>query len=89
MLHFARLAAILIVVWFFLSARDRGEPPIKWVVIGLIGYWLAWWAVKLTVVSALTGVVAKSAMGTFLVMQIPAVCAIIAAVLIRKKLLAD
>jgi len=45
--------------------------------------------VKLTVVSALSGMVAKNPTGTFLLVQIPALCAIGAAFLIRKKLLAD
>ncbi|MGZ5011373.1 MAG: hypothetical protein ACXV74_10480 [Methylobacter sp.] len=72
-----------------MSAKEKGEPPINWAIIGLIGYWIAWWAVKLTVVSALSGMVAKSATGTFLLVQIPALCAIGAAFLIRKKLLAD
>jgi GTPase len=89
MLHFARFAAILVVIWFFMSAKDKGEQPIKWAVIGLIGYWLAWWGTRLTVVAALSGTVGKSAMGIFLVMQIPAVVAILASILIRKKLMAD
>ncbi|HEY8036055.1 MAG TPA: hypothetical protein VIF37_10760 [Methylobacter sp.] len=72
-----------------MTAKEKGEPPINWAIIGLIGYWIAWWAVKLTVVSALSGMVAKSATGTFLLVQIPALCAIGAAFLIRKKLLAD
>lgn len=89
MLLFAKFAAILVVIWFFVSARAAGEQPVKWAVIGLVGYWLAWWAVKLTVVAALAAMVGKNPTGTFLVIQIPAVCAILASVLIRKKLLAD
>jgi hypothetical protein len=89
MLHLARFAAIAVLVWFYMSAKEKGEPPINWAIIGLIGYWIAWWAVKLTLVSALSGMVAKSATGTFLLVQIPALCAIGAAFLIRKKLLAD
>jgi hypothetical protein len=89
MLFLAKFAGIVVLVWFYLTAKDKGEPPIKWAMIGLIGYWIAWWAVKLTVVTALSGLVAKSAMMTFIVIQIPALCAIAAAFLIRKKLLAD
>ena len=80
---------IAVLVWFYLTAKDKGEQPIKWAIIGLIGYWIAWWAVRLTVVAALSGLVAKSAIMTFIVIQIPALCAIAAAFLIRKKLLAD
>ena len=89
MLHLARFAAIAVLVWFYMSAKENGQPPINWAITGLIGYWITWWAVKLTVVSALAGMVAKNPTGTFLLVQIPALCAICAAFLIRKKLLAD
>jgi hypothetical protein len=89
MLFLAKFAGIAVLVWFYLTAKDKGEPPFKWAIIGLIGYWIAWWVVRLTVVTALSGLVAKSAMMTFIVIQIPALCAIAAAVFIRKKLLAD
>jgi len=89
MLFLAKLAGILVLVWFYLTAKDKGEQPFKWAIIGLIGYWIAWWAVKLTVVAALSGLVAKSPVMVFIVIQIPAFCAIAAAYFIRKKLLAD
>ena len=89
MLFLAKFAGIAVLVWFYLTAKDKGEPPFKWAIIGLIGYWIAWWVIRLTVVTALSGIVAKSAMMTFIVIQIPALCAIAAAVFIRKKLLAD
>ncbi len=89
MLHLARFAAIAVLVWFYLSATEKGESPMNWAIIGLIGYWLTWWLVKLTVVSALSAMVAKNPTGTFLLVQIPALCAIAAAFVIRKKLLKD
>ncbi|MFU8790313.1 MAG: hypothetical protein ACNA7G_14885 [Methylobacter sp.] len=89
MLHLARFAAIAVLVWFYISAKEKGESPINWAITGLIGYWITWWLVKLTAVAALSGMVAKSPTGAFLVYQVPALCAIGAAVLIRKKLLAD
>ena len=89
MLFLAKLAGIAVLVWFFLTAKSQGEQPYKWAIIGLIGYWTTWWAIKLTVVTALAGLVAKSATMTFLLVQIPAICAIAVAFFIRKKLLAD
>ena len=89
MLFLAKLAGVAILVWFFLTAKNQGEQPYKWAIIGLIGYWTTWWAIKLTVVTALVGLVAKSATMTFLLVQIPALCAIAVAFFIRKKLLAD
>ena len=89
MLFLAKFAGVAVLVWFYLTAKDKGEQPYKWAIIGLIGYWITWWIIRLTVVAALSGLVAKSAMMTFLVIQIPALCAIAAAFFIRKKLLAD
>jgi len=89
MLFLAKLAGVAILVWFFLTAKSQGEQPYKWAIIGLIGYWTTWWAIKLTVVTALAGLVAKSATMTFSLIQIPALCAIAVAFFIRKKLLAD
>lgn len=89
MLLLAKAAGIAILVWFYLTGKNHGEPPIKWAVIGVMGYWITWWAVKLTAVAALSGLVAKSGMGTFLLLQIPALIGIGAAFFIRKKLLAD
>jgi len=85
----AIFGGIAVLVWFYLTAKDRGEERFKWAIIGLIGYWIAWWAVKLTVVNALSGLVAKSPIMAFIVILIPALCAIAASFLIRKKLIAD
>jgi len=65
MLHLARFAAIAVLVWFYMTAKEKGESPINWAITGLIGYWITWWMVKLTVVSALSGMVAKNPTGTF------------------------
>lgn len=89
MLLLAKAAGIAVLIWFYLTAKNQGQPPIKWAVIGVMGYWIAWWAVKLSVVSVLSGLVAKSATGTFLLIQLPAVIGVCAAFLVRKKLLAD
>jgi len=89
MLHLARFAAIAVLVWFYMTAKEKGEPPINWAITGLIGYWITWWAVKLAVVSPLSGMFAKNPTGTFLLVQVPALCAIGASFLIRKKLLAN
>ena len=89
MLLLAILGGIAVLVWFYLTAKDKGEPRFNWAITGLIGYWIAWGAVRLTVVAALSGLVAKGSIMAIIVIQIPALCAITAAVFIRKKLLAD
>jgi len=85
----AIFGGIAVLVWFYLTAKERGEERFKWAIIGLIGYWIAWWAVKLTVVNALSGLAAKSPILASIVILIPVLCAIAAAFLIRKKLIAD
>ena len=89
MLLLAKVAGIAVLVWFYLTAKKQGEQAFKWAIIGLIGYWLTWWAIRLTVVAGLSGVLTKSPVIAFAVFQIPVVCAIAATFLIRKKLLSD
>lgn len=89
MLFLAKALAIIVLVWFYTTARDRGEPPINWAITGLIGYMIVWALIRYTVVAGLSGLVAKSPTGTIIVMQIPALVGIIAAFFIRKKLISD
>ncbi len=88
MLLFAKFAGIAVMVWFYLAAKKNAQPPIQWAIIGLIGFWLAWWGVKLTFLVPLVGLAGKNATGVFLLTQIPALVGIAAAFFIRKKLLA-
>ena len=85
----AILGGIAVLVWFYLTAKDNGEPRFNWAITGFVGYWIAWGAVKLTVVAALSGLLAKGSLVAIVVNQIPALCAIAAAFFIRKKLIAD
>lgn len=89
MLILARLAAIAVLVWFFLSAKEKGQSVVNWVIVGLLGYWIAWFAVKLTFVAAFSAMFAKSATGTFLLLQVPTLAAIAAAYFVRRKLISD
>jgi hypothetical protein len=89
MLFLAKVAAIAVIVWFYLTAQKNNQPTIQWAVIGFIGYAITWGLVKLTAVNALLHGVEKSFIGTFIVTQIPALCAIAVAFFVRKKLLAD
>ena len=85
----AILAGIAVLVWFYLTAKDKGEERFKWAITGIIGYWLAWGGAKLAIVAVLSGFVAKSTILAIILNQIPVLCAIGAAFFIRKKLLAD
>lgn len=89
MLLLAKIAGIIVLVWFYMTAKEKGEQPFKWAIIGLIGYWLVWWIVNLSIVSSLSPLFSKNFTTIFIIAQIPAFCAIGAAFLIRKKLLAD
>lgn len=86
----AKIAAIIILVWFFQTAKEHAENPWKWVITGLVGYWLVWWIVTLGVANPLLNSMQnRSWMILSVIRHIPAFAAIIAAVLVRKKLLAD
>ncbi len=89
MLFLAKAAGIAVIVWFYMTAKKHGQSPIKWVIIGLMGYWIAWWAIKLTILAPIVGLFGKNFTMVFIVTQIPALCAMAAAYLVRKKLLAD
>lgn len=86
----AKIAAILMVVWFYQTAKENQAETVKWVIIGLIGYWLTWWLVTLTLANPILGTLSKNQVGMYLlVTHIPAVTAVIAAYFIRLKLLKD
>lgn len=86
----AKIAAILMIVWFFQTAKQHGGKPVQWVLIGLIGYWVVWWIVTLAVANPLLNSMPKgSVMMLLLIRHVPAFAAVAAAMLVRKKLLAD
>lgn len=89
MLLIAKLVALAIVIWFYVTASDAGEPPVKWAVIGLIGYLIAWFILDLTVAGPLSSAVGKKGMADFIIDQIPAIGGLAAAYFIRKKLLSN
>ncbi len=89
MLFLAKLGAIAELVCFYVAGKDHHQPPIKWAVIGLIGYWLTWWLVDKTFIAMLPNSMTRSAGMGFLVMQIPALSALVTAYLIRQKLISD
>jgi uncharacterized membrane protein YuzA (DUF378 family) len=82
MLILAKVLAIAVLVWFYTTARDKGEPAINWAVTGFIGYVIVWGLIY-ALINKLFGTNAK---GSFVIMQIPALCAIAATYFIRQKL---
>jgi len=89
MLLLAKLAGILVLVWFYITGKKLGEPPLKWAVIGLVGYWLAWWLGNKIILSSLVGMFSKSSVLVFLVTQIPVACGLVVAFFVRKKMMKD
>ncbi len=89
MAFIAILSAIAVVVWFYKSAITVGQNGVKWSAVGVVGYWIAWWIVKLTVVSALTGLTAKGAFIGFIVLLLPTLAGLTTVFLVRKRLLVD
>ncbi len=89
MLLLAKLAALGVIIWFYTTADKHGEPPVKWAVIGLIGYLISWFLVDYIADTAFSAVIAKRGGATFIIGQIPTLGGVIAAYFIRKKLLND
>jgi hypothetical protein len=89
MLFFAKLAALGVIIWFYMSANKVGEPSIKWAIIGLVGYLITWLLLDKTVASALSAAVAKKGLADFIIDQIPTLGGLVAAHFIRKKLLSN
>lgn len=89
MLILAKLAGILVMVWFYLAGKKQGQNGVKWAIIGLIGYWLAWWLGNQIILGALVGMFSKSKIIIFFVTQIPVICGLFVAFLARNKLISD
>jgi integral membrane sensor domain MASE1 len=89
MLYLAKFGGIAILIWFYKTAVDKNQSGLKWAIVGLIGYWLTWWLVNLTIVQGMMGMTPKNLTMLFLINQVPAIGAIVAAILIRKKLVTD
>jgi putative flippase GtrA len=77
----AKIVAIAILVWFFHSAKENGQPPFKWAIIGLVGFGITWEAAHLFT-DALT-------QNRIVASTLPAVIATVGAFLIRQKLISD
>lgn len=89
MLLLAKLGALAVVIWFYTTADKNGEPPVKWAVIGLVGYIITWFLTDFIFDSAFAEVTAKKGGGVFIVGQLPALAGLLTAYLIRKKLLSN
>ncbi|GAB4264634.1 MAG: hypothetical protein Kow0065_15450 [Methylomicrobium sp.] len=87
---FAQIAGIVMTVWFYQTATKLGENPMKWAITGLIGYWLTWWIVKLTIkMFNIDTMVGSSVVLKIIVISMPAIAAILATWYVRKKFLVD
>ena len=89
MLFLAKLAGIIVLVWFYLTGKKLGEPPVKWAIIGLVGYWLSWWLGNKIILASLVGMFSKSSVIVFVVTQIPVACGVAVAFFVRRKLIKD
>ncbi len=89
MLLLAKIGAVAVLVWFYLSAQKQNQPPIKWAITGFIGYCIAWGLSYMIFTGMLPKAASRTTTMGFLVLQIPALCAIAAAYFIRQKLVHD
>lgn len=77
----AKIVAVAILVWFFHSAKENGQEPFKWAIIGLVGYGITWEAAHL-ITDALTE-------NRPIASTLPAVIATLGAWFVRQKLVTD
>lgn len=89
MLIIAKLAGILVIIWFYLAGKKLDGAGVKWALIGLVGYWLTWWLSREIILTSFIGVTSKNSSFIFFVTQIPVVCAVVVAFFVRKKLIND
>ncbi|MGR9071518.1 MAG: hypothetical protein ACU833_00480 [Gammaproteobacteria bacterium] len=84
----AKLVAILMIVWFYQTAKKIGENGVKWGITGLIGYYLAVGITHLTVAKPLLDFFLNRSMWLSLLFgHLPVFVGIAAAYFIRKKFL--
>ncbi len=88
MYFLAKLCGILMLVWFYMTAKNHGGPLLNWSVIGLVGYWLTWWLAKFLILTPLAGSVAPHSTLEILFTQLPVLFSLAACYFIRKRLLA-
>ena len=85
---FAKLVAILMIVWFYRSAKSLGENAVQWAIIGLIGYYLVVGITQILVAKPLLDFFLNRSMWlSLLIGHLPAFFGICAAYFIRKKFL--
>ena len=85
----AKLGGILILVWFYTTAKKQGGPLLNWSIIGLIGYWLTWWLSKMLILTPVAATVTPHSFFEMLLTQLPVVCAVAASYFIRLRLIAS
>lgn len=84
----AKITGIIILVWFYQTAKNQGENPIKWAITGVIGYWLIWWIlVKAVANPILDSTHSDSVVFLLFIRHIPMFAAIAGAALVRYKFL--
>lgn len=77
----AKIVAVAILVWFFHSAKENGQEPFKWSIIGLVGFGITWEAAHL-MTDAMTE-------NRLIASTLPAVIATVGAWAIRQRLISD
>ncbi len=38
----AKITGIVVLMWFYFTAKQYKQPKLKWTIVGLLGYWLSW-----------------------------------------------
>lgn len=94
MLLLTKLGAIAVMVWFYLTAKEKSQNTTNWAIIGLVGYCLVAGIGYLALYKPLSAMFISRGMTTnaamvFIVAQLPGLIALASSVLIRKKLISS
>jgi hypothetical protein len=86
----AKIIAILILIWFYQGATEQQQNPFKWIIVGLIGYWLTYWIVDLGVTDPLVKSMTNGPRLLIGVLRhVPEFAGVVVAFFVRKKLVSD
>ena len=83
----AKIAAIIVLVWFYRTAVKIGENGIQWAIIGVIGFFLAAFITHFGVVDPISKYALGQKTPAGLITQLPAFVGLAVAYLIRKMYL--
>ncbi len=89
MMILSKICGVAVLIWFYMAGKKLNENAVKWALIGLTGYWLAWWLSKEFFLIFISGLMTKETVMAFVMSQLPAAIGIAVAFFVKGKLTKD